>query len=113
MMHFVVNYIATAAMVLAPLLLWLSTRHDALWTGFSRFSLAMHMLLVLSLGALAWSYFGWGPTATALYPVQGLLQRVFVGLFYFWVITLAIRLLRKWPVRFWARNPGSETSTTT
>lgn len=76
MMHFVVNYLGTAAMVLSPLLLWLSTRRDAIWTGYSRFSMAMHMLLVFSLGALAWSYYGRGLFPTTLRPVQGLLQRV-------------------------------------
>jgi hypothetical membrane protein len=95
MMHFVVNYIATAAMFLGPLLLWLSTRRAPRWKRLSRFSLAMHFLLIISLGALSWSYYGWGSTATELQAVQGLLQRAFLGLFYVWLMILSASLLRR------------------
>lgn len=96
-MHFLLNYLGMLAMVMAPLFLWLILRHS--WSRFARFSLLMHIALVVSLTLMAYVYYGNGPPAVTLKNSQGLLQRIFLGSYYLWSGAMAIAL--------WTNGPHS------
>ncbi|HEX5269206.1 MAG TPA: DUF998 domain-containing protein [Gemmataceae bacterium] len=85
--HVVVSALANAALFPVPFFLWLATRTEASWRRLRRFSLVVQGAGAVTALLLALAFFrviGWG----------GLIEWSYYGLYYVWVVALAIRLWR-------------------
>ena len=87
--HYGVGYVATLAIIAAPLLARSAVRGDPAWRGYGAFSLAAAALLAVITGWLAVCHFGrLDRSACAL----GAVQRLLLAIHYVWLEALAIRL---------------------
>lgn len=83
--HLIVSMLASIALFPGPFFLWLATRHDASWQRFRKFSLLLQAAGLLAACLLALAYFRvmtWG----------GFAERSFWGVYYVWIVGLAIKL---------------------
>jgi hypothetical membrane protein len=85
--HYICSDIVGAALVLSPFALWLTTRIDERWQRFQVLNLGFFLGGGLAGGALALA-------ARGHFPLPGLCERIFYGVYYLWFILLAVRLLR-------------------
>ena len=90
-MHFLIGEIAIAAIIAAPVLLWVAIRRDPVWRGHGLLSLAAAALLAAVTGWMAVCHYGeLDRSACGL----GAAQRLFLVILYVWVEAIAIRLWR-------------------
>ena len=86
-LHSISSGLAALCMAPCPYCLWRTTRHDERWHGYRAFHLAVQVvglaaLVCLILSILNFAYW------------RGLFERLFWGLYYVWVVGVAVRLLK-------------------
>jgi uncharacterized protein DUF998 len=79
---------------IAPLLFWQSSKTLPSWTRASAWSLRVAIVAIALLGTYL------GVTVLSLSPYVGLLQRIFLGLLFAWMIMLSYKLARLSPTSF-------------
>jgi hypothetical protein len=85
--HFAVSGVAAVALTPCPLVFWWITRQDARWKGFRLFSWVIQVAGALALLALGLAFLHW-------FPLAGVIERIFWGLYYLWIIAIAVRLFQ-------------------
>jgi hypothetical membrane protein len=86
-LHSTSSALAALSMAPCPYLLWRTTRHDERWQGYRAFHLTLQTLGLAALFVLILS-------VVRVVSGRGLLERLFWGLYYVWVVGVAIRLLK-------------------
>jgi hypothetical membrane protein len=86
-LHYSVSTVAALALTPCPFVFWWSTRQDARWRGFRLFSGVIQVAGIATLLALLWAFLNW-------YPWAGLIERIFWGLYYLWILVIAVKLFQ-------------------
>lgn len=91
-LHLVVSAIGTSALLPAPFFIWLRMRHDERWRGYGAFTMAVQgagiVISILFLCVEIQRFSG------ILGIKVGLLQRIFLIIYYIWIIVLAVHLFQ-------------------
>ncbi len=92
--HSVASGVEFISILTMPLLLGLGTRTQPGWAKTAQWSLLAFVLLLLGEGLFVAGRFFSGPIAHFAEPYMGIWQREINGVFYAWVMGLAIKFIR-------------------
>ncbi len=91
-LHLAVSAIGTSALLPAPFFIWLRMRHDERWRGYGAFTMTVQgVAIVISILFICIEI----QRFSGILGIKvGLLQRIFLIIYYIWIIVLAVHLFQ-------------------